>query len=194
MKTSGIICEYNPFHAGHAYLIEEAKQRADAVICVMSGQFTQRGEAAILDKFVRAKNAILGGADLVLELPMPFSAASARYFATAGVTLLNMVGVDLLVFGSERGDVSLLSELADRSLSEDFLKEKANAQPSEGSAAAHFGALLGDGEKKLYEGDEVLPLALFLLIFPEENKPTFLMCLPCSRHFYYTYLILMTML
>ena len=153
MKTSGIICEYNPFHAGHAYLIEEAKQRADAVICVMSGQFTQRGEAAILDKFVRAKNAILGGADLVLELPMPFSAASARYFATAGVTLLNMVGVDLLVFGSERGDVSLLSELADRSLSEDFLKEKANAQPSEGSAAAHFGALLGDGEKKLSPND-----------------------------------------
>ena len=124
MKISGIICEYNPFHAGHAYLIKEAKKSADAVICVMSGQFTQRGEAAILDKFSRAKTAILGGADLVLELPMPFSAASARYFATAGVSLLDMVGADHVVFGSESGEIAALSELAERSLSEEFLKEK----------------------------------------------------------------------
>lgn len=153
MKISGIICEYNPFHAGHAYLLAEAKKRFDAVICVMSGQFTQRGEAAILDKFVRAKTAILGGADLVLELPMPFSAASARYFATAGVELLATVGADALVFGSERGNVAELSELAERSLSEEFLKEKEKAQPSEGSAAAHFQALLGDGERKLMPND-----------------------------------------
>ncbi len=153
MKISGIICEYNPFHKGHAYLLGEAKKSADVLVCVMSGHFTQRGEAAILDKFVRARAAILGGADLVLELPMPFSAASARYFATAGVKLLSTVGVGKLVFGSESGDVSALSEMAEYSLSEEFLKEKEKAEPSEGSAAAHFGALLPKGEGRLLPND-----------------------------------------
>ncbi len=149
MKTSGIICEYNPFHTGHEYLIKEAKKRSDAVVCVMSGHFTQRGEAAVADKFVRAKTALLGGADLVIELPFPFSAASASYFATAGVTLLAQVGVKELIFGSESGDISRLSALADQSLSVDFEKKKEEAAASEGSAVSHFGALLGEDERLL---------------------------------------------
>ncbi len=146
MKISGIICEYNPFHRGHEYLIKRAKKTADAVVCVMSGHFTQRGEAAILDKFVRAKTAILGGADLVLELPFPFSASSARYFASAGVKLLSMAGVNSLVFGSESGDVSELSALAEYSLSEDFIKEKKKTDVREGSAAEHFRVMSQTGE------------------------------------------------
>ena len=153
MKISGIICEYNPFHKGHAYLIEQAKKSADALVCVMSGHFTQRGEAAVLDKYARAKTAILGGADLVLELPMPFSAASARYFATAGVRLLSMVGADTLVFGSESGEASALSAMAEYSLSEEFLREIEKAPPSEGSAAAYFGALCREGESRLLPND-----------------------------------------
>ncbi|MBE6661859.1 MAG: nucleotidyltransferase family protein [Ruminococcaceae bacterium] len=149
MKISGIICEYNPFHTGHEYLIKEAKKRSDAVVCVMSGHFTQRGEAAIADKFVRAKTALLGGADLVLELPFPFSAASASYFAAAGVKLLSMVGADRLVFGSESGEITRLLTLADHLLSADFEKKKEKMMASEGSALAHFGALLGERERLL---------------------------------------------
>lgn len=149
MQISGIICEYNPFHKGHEYLIKEAKKKSDAVVCVMSGHFTQRGEAAVADKFVRAKTALLGGADLVLELPFPFSASSASYFAAAGVKVLSMVGADTLVFGSESGDLSRLSELADYSLSEGFEKEKQATQADKGSASAHFKALLGEGERLL---------------------------------------------
>lgn len=153
MKTSGIICEYNPFHKGHAYLIEEAKKSADVLVCVMSGHFTQRGEVAVLDKYSRAKTAILGGADLVLELPMPFSAASARYFATAGVRLLSMMAVNTLVFGSESGEVSTLSDMAEYSLSEKFLREIEKAPPGEGSATVYFGALCGEGKSRLLPND-----------------------------------------
>ena len=146
MKISGIICEYNPFHNGHEYLIREAKKTADVVVAVMSGNFVQRGDVAIVDKYVRAKSAILGGADLVLELPFPFCSASAAYFAEAGVRILSMAGADTLVFGSECGDISRLSTLADYSLSEDFIREKKNVAVGEGSASAHFQAFCQNGE------------------------------------------------
>ena len=79
MKICGIICEYNPFHNGHAYLIEKAKKEStcDALVCIMSGNFTQRGEPAFLEKHVRAKHAVLAGADAVIELPAAFAAAPA---------------------------------------------------------------------------------------------------------------------
>ena len=97
-----------------------------------------------MDKFARAKIALLGGADLVLELPFPFSAASAAYFAKAGVSILSAVGANSLVFGSESGDASRLWELAVYSLSEDFAKQKQRADAKEGSALAYFKALLGE--------------------------------------------------
>ena len=71
MKITGIVCEYDPFHNGHAYLIERAKEESDAVVCVMSGHFTQRGTPAFADKYTRAEAALRAGADLVLELPYP---------------------------------------------------------------------------------------------------------------------------
>ena len=107
MKICGIICEYNPFHNGHAYLIEQAKKLSgcDAVVCMMSGNFTQRGEAAALDKFTRAGHAVLGGADAVIELPAVFALAPAEIFAKGAVRLLNAVpGFDTLAFGCETAD------------------------------------------------------------------------------------------
>ncbi|MDE6387166.1 MAG: nucleotidyltransferase [Lachnospiraceae bacterium] len=122
MKTVGIIAEYNPFHNGHAYHIAKAKEMtgADYCIVVMSGSFVQRGAPAIADKYIRAEAALLNGADLVLELPVYYALGSAEYFSSGAVALLDKLGVtDTLCFGSECGDLSLLSEFAQRLLGED---------------------------------------------------------------------------
>lgn len=113
MKTAGIIAEYNPFHSGHAYHIAKTREKADAVICVMSGAFTQRGTPAIVNKWARAEMAVKNGADLVLELPFSFSAAPAEIFAFGGVDLLNKLGcVDMISFGSEGGELEPLMKTA----------------------------------------------------------------------------------
>lgn len=114
MKTVGIIAEYNPFHNGHAYQIAEAKRitGADYAVVVMSGDFVQRGTPAIWDKYTRTRAALLGGADLVFELPVVYATASAEYFAEGGVALLTALGVDALCFGSECGDIDTLMEIA----------------------------------------------------------------------------------
>ena len=126
MKICAVICEYNPFHLGHAYQISEMKKRG-AVIAVMSGSFTQRGDAAVLSKYERAEIAVRCGADLVLELPFPYSSASAEIFGGAGVWIADSLGcVDELCFGSETGDISALRTLSDR-LSEDIFKEALSA-------------------------------------------------------------------
>lgn len=116
MRTAGIIAEYNPFHNGHLYQITYTKEKlgADYVVVAMSGDYVQRGTPALLPKHVRAKTALRCGADLVLELPVSVSTASAEYFAQGGISLLDGLGVvDLLCFGSEKGEVSALKELAD---------------------------------------------------------------------------------
>lgn len=135
MKYVGIIAEYNPFHTGHARLLSAVKD-ADAVICVMSGPFVQRGEAAVLPPHARAEMALAAGADAVLELPFPYAASSARYFATAGVRALAGVGVDTIAFGSETGDLARLTVLAEKA-PERVLRES----PERGDAAAYFDAL-----------------------------------------------------
>lgn len=107
MNICGVICEYNPFHLGHEYQLREAKKRsgADAVVCVMSGCFTQRGEAAVLPPALRAKHAVLCGADAVIALPVVFSAASAEIFARGAIRLLcSLPGFDCLSFGAEHAD------------------------------------------------------------------------------------------
>ena len=143
MHTTGIICEYNPMHSGHAYQLREARRRgADCIVLVMSGSFTERGEIAVLGKYDRAEMALAAGADLVLELPYPYSAGSAAYFAAAGVDILSRIGVDTLCFGSETGDEALLSRAADIALSDEFTEAFAAAGSSgAGSAAAYFGLL-----------------------------------------------------
>ncbi len=115
MKTVGIIAEYNPFHNGHAYHIRKAKEltHADYCVVVMSGDFVQRGAPAIMDKYLRAESALLNGADLVLELPVCYSISSAEHFARSSVALLDKLGViDTLCFGSECGDIRVLTEFA----------------------------------------------------------------------------------
>lgn len=107
MKICAIICEFNPFHNGHAYLINEARKATlcDALVCIMSGQFTQRGEICRTDKFLRAKHVILSGADAVVELPAPFAVAPAEVFARGGVKLASALrGKITLCFGCESGD------------------------------------------------------------------------------------------
>ena len=121
MKTVGIIAEYNPFHNGHKYQIEKAKELtgADYCIVVMSGNFVQRGTPAFMDKYLRAKAALTCGADLVIELPVHYAAASAEYFASGAVAILDRLGViDYLCFGSECGNIEILSDIADVLISE----------------------------------------------------------------------------
>ena len=138
----GIICEFNPFHAGHKYLFDKAREfGAENIVCAMSGNAVQRGELAFMDKYARAKNAIDNGADLVLELPFPWSSASAEYFAMAGVRALAPF-CDAIIFGSECGDISLLERAASIALTPEFCdifeKRKKNG---EGAASAYFNLL-----------------------------------------------------
>jgi len=115
MKICGIICEYNPFHAGHEYQLREAKRlsNADALLCCMSGNFVQRGEVAILEKHVRARHAILGGADAVIELPVCFATSSAEIFAKGAIKLLSSIPeITTLCFGMENADKDELIKTA----------------------------------------------------------------------------------
>lgn len=115
MKTAAIICEYNPFHNGHKYQIEQIRKQlsVDYVIALMSGNFVQRGEPAIMNKELRTRIALECGADLVLLLPVCVSTGSADVFAYGAVTILNHLNsVDYLVFGSECGNLELLKEAA----------------------------------------------------------------------------------
>ena len=115
MKITGIIAEYNPFHNGHKYQIDTIRMGgSDYVIAVISGDFTQRGEPAIVNKYARTEMALKGGVDLVLELPVAFATADAGRFATGGVSLLNNLGVvDELAFGVEEGNEETVVSLAE---------------------------------------------------------------------------------
>lgn len=121
MKTVGIIAEYNPFHNGHAYQLAKAKEitGADYCIVVMSGNFVQRGIPAMMDKSLRTKAALQSGADLVIELPVYYATSSAEYFASGAVALLDKLGVtDSICFGSECGNIQVLSHFAEALLHE----------------------------------------------------------------------------
>lgn len=107
-SSAAIICEYNPFHHGHAYQIAELKKQSDVIVGVMSGAFVQRGTVAVADKYSRAAAAIEGGMDLVLELPFPYCCAAAPDFATAGAYIASAIGVSALAFGCEDGEDKVL--------------------------------------------------------------------------------------
>jgi len=116
MKICAVVCEYNPMHNGHRYLIDMAKKKtgADAVICIMSGNFTQRGEIAVLGKYTRARHAILSGADAVIELPSVFSTASAEFFSRGAIKIAAAIpSVKYLAFGCENDDISLITKSAE---------------------------------------------------------------------------------
>ncbi len=136
MLTAGIIAEYNPFHFGHALLIRRLRQLgATHIAVVMSGNFVQRGDAAILSKWARAKQAMLFGADLVIELPLPWAVAGAEKFATGGVSLLNELGADVIGFGSESGNIDQLRSAAE-ALSSPLLGEAIRKELASGKTFA----------------------------------------------------------
>lgn len=115
MKTIGIVCELNPLHSGHKYLLDMARQKfsADYVVLVMSGDYTQRGVPSIVSKEVRTKMALMAGADAVFELPVQYATASAEYFASGAISLLNSLGcVDHILFGTENGDIEEIQKIA----------------------------------------------------------------------------------
>ena len=124
MKVAAIISEYNPFHKGHEYQIKTLRSILGddtAIIAIMSGNFTQRGEIAIADKSIRARSAIECGVNLVLELPFPFSMTSAEFFAKSSIKIAEGIGVvDYLVFGSESGDINELSDIAAITTSKEY--------------------------------------------------------------------------
>ena len=145
MKTIGIVAEYNPFHLGHAWHIAESRRRLGgseentAVIAVMSGDFVQRGEAAAFSKYARAEAACRGGADLVVELPLPWSLSSAEHFAEGAVGLLAELGVQTLSFGSESADLDTLKEISAVLAEPEFqeeIRERLRREPAMSYAGA----------------------------------------------------------
>lgn len=122
MNITGIITEYNPFHNGHKFHLEESKKqtKSDGTICIMSGNFVQRGGPAIIDKWKRTEMALSNGVDLIIKLPTFYAVSSAEFFAKGAVSILNSLNiVNNLFFGSEIGDAKALSEIAKVLVSED---------------------------------------------------------------------------
>ena len=122
MGVVGIICEYNPLHGGHARMLKQLREGgAEAIVCAMSGNFVQRGEPAVVGKLARAEMALRCGADLVLEIPTPWAAATAETFARGGVEVLRRTGVVTeLAFGAECPDVTALKAVADALSTEEY--------------------------------------------------------------------------
>lgn len=139
VETAGIITEYNPLHTGHVHLLDETRKmlgKDSAIVCVMSGDFVQRGDFALVRRQARAKAAVLSGADLVLELPLPWAVSSAERFAEGGVRTLLATGlVDHLAFGSECGSAEPLMRVAQALLSETFT-ERLRKELSAGASFA----------------------------------------------------------
>lgn len=154
MKITAVICELSPFHFGHEYLFRRVKEESDALIAVMSGGFTERGEVGIISKYARARAALYGGADLVLELPFPFSMSGAEKFALGGVDIARELGcVDEIAFGSETGDAGAITQAAARLISPEFTR--ALAAKTGLSHAEPFGSLYFDTYRELY-GDSAI--------------------------------------
>lgn len=112
MEIFGTVCEFNPFHNGHRYLFDRMRENDGYILCIMSGNFVQRGSFAVCDKYIRASQAVKNGADIVIELPLPYALGTAGTFARGGVGMLNKLGfIDRLYFGSESGEKELFGAL-----------------------------------------------------------------------------------
>jgi len=138
MKLESVICELNPIHFGHQLILKRARADSDVCAAVLSGNFVQRGEPAVFDKYTRAHSAVLAGADLVFELPFPWCSAGAEAFALGGVTVASGVRSHGLTFGSESGRMDYIEALADVKSSPDFAEAVTEAEAAsrgKGSAA-----------------------------------------------------------
>lgn len=123
LAVSGIIAEFNPLHKGHKFIIDAARSQGNTVVCVISGNFVQRGDTAVISKFKRAEAALRCGADLIAELPVPWSMSTAQNFALGGVSQLMTLGCDEIVFGSECGSIEELQKAADILESDSFSEQ-----------------------------------------------------------------------
>lgn len=121
-RACALICEYNPLHFGHRYQLAELKKAFSTVICILGGNLSQRGEVAVADRYVRAKAAIAAGADLVVELPLPWCCASAREFAAGGVFLAKALQSDALAFSAESDAETLYAAAAERKHAENAIR------------------------------------------------------------------------
>ena len=149
ISVAGIVAEYNPFHFGHAHHLNETKKQCDAVVAVMGGNFVQRCEPAVCDKYVRAKMAVMGGVDLVLALPVRFATGSAEKFAYGAISVLSSLGfVDTLSFGSETADLEMIIETADKIDS---------ITPEEYKEAMRDGSTFANARSRLIGGDHCEP-------------------------------------
>jgi len=165
MRVFGIICEYNPFHRGHKWQIDELRRLAGeeecTVVCAMSGDFVQRGDFAVERAHARAEAAVYGGADLVLELPLPWAISSAEGFARGGVSILAATGVvDTLAFGSECGNAAKLQRTAKALLRADFpdalREELAKGLSFAAARESAARALIGEDAAVLREPNDIL--------------------------------------
>ena len=147
----GVVCEYNPFHKGHLHHLRESRRAAGeeaVLVCAMSGDFVQRGEAAVFSKFARAEAAVSCGADLVVELPLPWCLSSAEGFARGAVGLLAALGAERVCFGSETGETAPLVELAELVLEPEFI-EAVKKRMNEDAALSFAAARQLEAEKRL---------------------------------------------
>ncbi len=173
----GIIAEYNPFHAGHEYQISQARKIfADAeIVAVMSGSFTQRGTPAFLDKWTRARLAISGGVDLVLELPFTSAVRSAQDFARGGVRILSRLGIiDKLVFGAEVADLSALQAAAkifDEEFFHDELRGKMAAGISYAAAVTKILSRVTTLDEEIFRQPNNILAVEYLRALPESISP-----------------------
>lgn len=167
MNIAGIVAEYNPFHWGHArhlQLTKESLGEDSLLVCVLSGDFVQRGEAAILSKFARAEAACRCGVDLVLELPLPWCLSSAEGFARGAVSLLDRIGCTHLSFGSELGELAPLRQLSTQMLAPDFqalVSNRMKAQANLSYATAREQVLteiVGESAALLHTPNNILAL------------------------------------
>lgn len=162
MQTVGVICEYNPFHLGHARQLELLRQKLGpetAIVCLMSGNYVQRGEPAIFDKCVRARAAVEAGASLVLELPVTAVLRSAEGFAAEGVRILSALGCGYLSFGCESGDGAAIWRVAKASVSrgyEALLHEQIRQGSSYAAARQQAMRQLGWGAELLERPNDIL--------------------------------------
>ncbi len=163
MKIAAIISEYNPFHNGHKYQLDKVREilgEDTAIVAIMSGNFTQRGEVAVADKTVRAAAAVECGVNLVLELPFPFSMSSAEFYAKSGIEIASGISVvDYIVFGSESGNISELSDIASITSSAEYQLELAS--------------LMSGDKYKEYGYPELCEIALATLYGKELNRELF---------------------
>ena len=162
MNTIGIICEYNPFHNGHLYHINKIKEmfKDSIIVLIMSGNYTQRGDVSIINKWDKTKIALNNNIDLVVELPFEYTCESADIFAEGSVKLLNYLKVDYLVFGSETNNIELFSKIADIQLSKDYnLKVKEYVNSGINYATSLSKALEFFGYKNINKPNDILAIS-----------------------------------